>query len=215
MSRYMGGAASLRNGHELRYAKLAPVGSVRSICYIIDFKAYKPEAMSFQDACIYLQDRLVPIELSDAVAEQLAPSTGHFLRTVGLPNSEELGFHFTGKTTTVLSTGIVVLETVGPGRIVCLDLAQHEIIRWQDDANQGFINSSARQFMQCLYEFEHYLQHIQAKELFGTFYNPAGTIAERASYATYLQKKITAIDPAVFDKGYYWPAFIERIEHGL
>lgn len=69
--------------------------------------------------------------------------------------------------------------------------------------------------MQCIYEFEYYLQHVQAKELFGTFYDPTGTIGKRASYATYLQEKITAIDPAVFERGYYWPAFIEHIEHGL
>lgn len=170
--------------------------------------------MTIQDAQQYFQERLVRVELDATTSAQLKPSTAHFLRSVGLPLSTELGYSFTG-ITTLLPSGVVRFESAQAGRALCLDLLQDECIRWEDDAAGGFINTSAEQFLQCTYEFERYLLDIQGKEVFGAFYDPSGTFGKRADYANYLQKKFEEIDPFIFSRGYYWAAFIEEIEQGL
>jgi len=101
------------------------------------------------------------------------------------------------------------------GRNVCLDLRQGELIRWEDDPINGFINSSAEQFTQSVLAFEHYLTQVQAKGVFGSFYDNTGSRQNRAAYANALADKLRAIDPVVFERGYYWPAFVEEIENGL
>lgn len=168
---------------------------------------------------------LVLMQANPAVDSQLSVKTLAYLHTVGLPTSEELGFSFTGQMV-LLPTGVVRLveapgilfvdmEQAPEGRKVCLDLAQGELIRWEDDPQNGFINSSAEQFAQSVQAFEHYLAHVQAKEVFGPFYDNSGSAKNRAAYANALADKLRAIDPVVFEKGYYWPAFIEEIENGL
>lgn len=170
--------------------------------------------MSLQAAQQYLQKALVRMQPAGDVQEHLWPATYDFLCTVGLPTSIELGFDFTGRMR-LLPTGLVVFEQASPGRTPCLDITQQEFIRWEDDAAEGFINSSAEQFMQCVYAYESYLHTIQAPEKFGLFYDPSGDTTNRAEYAEYLQQRFEKIDPAVMHRGYYWPAFLERIEFGL
>lgn len=46
-------------------------------------------------------------------------------------------------------------------------------------------------------------------------YDNTGSTKNRMAYANALANQLRAIDPAIFDKGYYWPAFIEEIESGL
>gem|GEM_PF-5726294 len=170
--------------------------------------------MSLQAAQQYLQEALVRMQPAADVQARLRPATYKFLCTVGLPNSDELGFDYTGHMT-LLPTGLVVFEQASPGRTPCLDVAQQELIRWEDDAAEGFLNSSAEQFVQCVYTYELYLRTVQAPEKFGPFYDPSGDATNRADYAGYLQQRFEAIDPAVLHRGYYWPAFLERIEFGL
>lgn len=67
----------------------------------------------------------------------------------------------------------------------------------------------------CVQAFEHYSAQVQAKGVFGPFYNQTGSRQHRAAYANTLAHKLRAIDPAVFERGYYWPAFVEEIENGL
>ena len=170
--------------------------------------------MSLLAAQEYLWDVLVPMRPEPTVQARLQPATYDFLCAVGLPNSDELGFDFTGRMT-LLSTGLVIFEQASPGRTPCLDVAQQELICWKDDAAEGFINSSAQQFVQYVYAYESYLRTVQAPEKFGLFYDPSGNTNNRADYAGYLQQRFEAIDPAVLHRGYYWPAFLERIEFGL
>lgn len=168
---------------------------------------------------------LVVMQPNLIVDNNLSAKTLAYLHEVGLPISEELGFSFTGQMLLLPNRLVRLLEKplalfldaeqVPAGRKVCLDLLQGEIIRWEDDPENGFINSSAEQFAQSVQAFEHYLEHIQAKEVFGPFYDNTGSKKNRPSYANALADKIRAIDPAVFEKGYYWPAFIEEIENGL
>lgn len=170
--------------------------------------------MSMQAAQRYLQEALVRMHPTAEVRACLRPATYDFLCTVGLPNSDELGFDFTGRMT-LRPTGLVVFEQASPGRLPCLDVAQQELLRWEDDAAEGFINSSAEQFVECVYAYESYLRTVQAPEKFGPFYDSSGNTANRVDYADYLQQRFEAIDPAVLHRGYYWPAFLERIEFGL
>jgi len=160
-----------------------------------------------------------------SVDSQLSVKTLEYLRKVGLPISDELGFSFTGQMV-LLPSGVVHLvgapgilfvnmDKAPEGRKVCLDLLQGEIIRWEDDPEDGFINSSAAQFTQSVQAYEYYLKNVQAKEIFGPFYDNTGLKQNRLEYASALADKLRAIDPAVFEKGYYWPAFIEKIESGL
>lgn len=168
---------------------------------------------------------LVVMQSNPDVDSKLSARTLDYLHTVGLPTSQELGFSFTGQMILLPNKAVRFVETAGvlfvdmekapKGRKVCLDLLQSELIRWEDDSENGFINSSAEQFTQSVQAFEHYLEHIQAKEVFGPFYDNTGSIKNRAAYANALADKLRAIDPAVFEKGYYWPAFIEEIESGL
>ena len=168
---------------------------------------------------------LVVMQSNPSVDSKLSTKTLNYLHTVGLPISEELGFSFTGQVLLlpnqvvrfVEAPGILFVDMEKPpeGRKVCLDLSQGELIRWEDDPQNGFINSSAEQFTQSVQAFEYYLEHIQAKEVFGTFYDNTGATKNRAAYANALADKLRAIDPAVFEKGYYWPAFVEEIENGL
>jgi len=168
---------------------------------------------------------LVVMQPSSDIASKLSAKSLDYLYTIGLPTSEELGFSFTGQME-LLPAGVVrLVEAPGllfedmaqapAGRQVCLDLLQGELIRWEDDPTNGFINSSAEQFTQSVQAFEHYLAHVQAKEVFGPFYDNTGSRKNRAAYANALADKLRAIDPAVFERGYYWPAFVETIENGL
>jgi hypothetical protein len=157
---------------------------------------------------------LVLMQSNPDVDSSLTAKTLQYLHTGGLPISDELGFDFTGQMV-LLANGVVRLVSSQKGREVCLDLQQNEIIRWEDEVEQGFINSSAEQFTQSVQAFEHYLEHVQAKEIFGPFYDNSGSTENRAAYANALADKLRAIDPAVFERGYYWPAFIEEIENGL
>jgi hypothetical protein len=168
---------------------------------------------------------LVLMQSNPTIDSQLSVKTLEYLHTVGLPTSDELGFSFTGQMV-LLPNGVVRLveapgilfvdmEKVPEGRKVCLDLVQGELIRWEDDPKNGLINSSAEQFTQSVQAFEHYLKHVQAKEVFGPFYDNSGSTKNRAAYANALADKLWAIDPVVFERGYYWPAFIEKIENGL
>jgi hypothetical protein len=171
------------------------------------------------------QPPLVVMQANSAVDSRLSAKTLDYLHTVGLPTSEELGFAFTGQMV-LLPVGVVRLveaagilfvdmEKAPASREVCLDLLQGELIRWEDDPQNGFINSSAEQFTRSVQAFEHYLKHVQAKEVFGPFYDNTGSTKNRAAYATALADKLREIDPAIFERGYYWPAFIETIENGL
>ena len=138
--------------------------------------------------------------------------------------SEELGFVFTGQMLLLPSDVVYFAESPGilfvdmdqapEGRRLCLDLLQGELLRWEDDP-ESFVNSSAEQFTQSVQAFEYYLKHVQAKEIFGPFYDNTGSKKNRVDYANVLANKLRAIDPAVFERGYYWPAFIEEIESGL
>lgn len=168
---------------------------------------------------------LVLMQPNPNVDSKLSANVLEYLHTVGLPISEELGFSFTGQML-LLPTGVVHLvkaagilfvgmEKAPEARKVCLDLLQNEIIRWEDDPKNGFINTSAEQFTQSVQAYEYYLEHVQAKEVFGPFYDNTGSTQNRAAYANALADKLRAIDPAVFERGYYWPAFIEEIENGL
>ncbi len=157
---------------------------------------------------------LVLMQSNPDVDSRLTAKTLQYLHTVGLPISDELGFDFTGQMV-LLADGVVRLVSSQKGREVCLDLEQNEIIRWEDEVEQGFINSSAEQFAQSVQAFEHYLEHIQGKQVFGPFYDNSDSTKNRAAYANALADKLRAIDPAVFERGYYWPAFIEEIENGL
>jgi hypothetical protein len=168
---------------------------------------------------------LVVMQPSSDIASKLSAKSLDYLYTIGLPTSEKLGFSFTGQME-LLPAGVVrLVEAPGllfedmaqapAGRQVCLDLLQGELIRWEDDPTNGFINSSAEQFTQSVQAFEHYLAHVQAKEVFGPFYDNTGSRKNRAAYANALADKLRAIDPAVFERGYYWPAFVETIENGL
>lgn len=170
--------------------------------------------MSLQAAQQYLQETLVRMQPDQEVQKHLRPATYDFLCTVGLPTSDELGFDFTGRMT-LQPAGLIIFEQAIPGRMPCLDVAQQEIIRWVDDEDEGFINSSAEQFVQCVHVYESYLRTVQAPELFGLFYDPTGNTANRVAYAGYLQERFEKIDPAVLHRGYYWPAFLEQIECGL
>jgi hypothetical protein len=162
---------------------------------------------------------------NSAIASKLSVKTLDYLRTIGLPISEELGFCFTGQMVLLPNEVVYFVEAARilfgdreqapEGRKVCLDVRQGELIRWEDDPLNGFINSSAEQFTQSVQAFEHYLEHIQAKGVFGPFYDNTGSIKNRAAYANALAGKLRAIDPAVFERGYYWPAFVEEIENGL
>jgi len=171
------------------------------------------------------QAPLVVMQPNLLVDSRLSAKTLEYLHTIGLPISEELGFSFTGQMV-LLPNGVVhLVETAGvlfvdmekapEGRKVCLDLLQSELIRWEDDPKNGFINSSVEQFTQSVQAFEYYLKQIQAKEVFGPFYDNTGSTKNRAAYANALADKLRVIDPAIFEKGYYWPAFIEEIENGL
>ena len=162
----------------------------------------------------FSQGNLVPMQPNSAVDGKLTDKTRYFLREFGLRNSEELGFNFTGKTF-LFPNQVVVFEDVIKGRNICLDIRQGEIIRWEDEEILGFINSSAEQFVRCVEEFENYLYTIQAKEVFGPFYSNNDVRSERTPYVNYLTSKLRKIDPIIFDKGYYWPAFIEDIELGI
>jgi hypothetical protein len=157
---------------------------------------------------------LVLMQSNADVDSRLTPQTLEYLHTVGLPTSDELGFDFTGQMA-LLPSGVIRLLSKEKGREVCLDLEQNELIRWEDEAEEGFINSSAAQFTQSVQAYEHYLKHVQAKEIFGPFYDNTGSTKNRAAYANALADKLRAIDPTVFERGYYWPAFIEKIENGL
>lgn len=168
---------------------------------------------------------LVVMQPNPAITSKLSAKALDYLHTSGLPISEELGFSFTGQMV-LLPNGVVrFVEAAGipfvdreqmpEGRQVCLDLLQGELIRWEDDPANGFINSSAEQFTQSVQAFEYYLAHIQAKEVYGPFYDNTGSIKNRAAYAKALADKLRAIDPAVFERGYYWPAFVEGIESGM
>jgi hypothetical protein len=157
---------------------------------------------------------LVLMQSNADVDSRLTPQTLEYLHTVGLPTSDELGFDFTGQMA-LLPSGVIRLLSKEKGREVCLDLEQNELIRWEDESEEGFINSSAAQFTQSVQAYEHYLKHVQAKEIFGPFYDNTGSTKNRAAYANALADKLRAIDPTVFERGYYWPAFIEKIENGL
>jgi len=180
--------------------------------------------MTLLTATLQPQVPLVLMQPNPAVDSQLSVKTLEYLHTVGFPISDELGFSFTGQMV-LLPSGVVYfvgapgilfvdMEKAPEGRKVCLDLLQGEIIRWEDDPKNGFINSSAEQFTQSVQAFEYYLEHVQAKGIFGPFYDNTGS-KNRIEYANALANKLRAIDPAVFERGYYWPAFIEKIENGL
>jgi hypothetical protein len=168
---------------------------------------------------------LVVMQPSSAIASKLSAKSLDYLYTIGLPTSEELGFSFTGQMVLLPNEVVRLVEAPGllfgdmaqapAGRHVCLDLRQGELIRWEDDPTNGFINSSAEQFTQSVQAFEHYLEQVQAKEVFGPFYDKTGSRQNRAAYANALADKLRAIDPAVFERGHYWPAFVEEIENGL
>ena len=161
-----------------------------------------------------VQKLLTRMQPTPDVDSKLTSKTLDYLRTVGLPNSEELGFAFTGQML-LLPNGLVrFVDKVVGGQDLCLDLQQNELVRWENDP-KSFVNSSVEQFTQSVQAFEHYLEHIQAKGVFGPFYDNTGSTQNRAAYANALADKLRAIDPAVFERGYYWPAFIEEIENGL
>ena len=169
--------------------------------------------MSLSTAQAYFQNRLQVKQPNLLVDPFLSTATRTFLQTVGLPNSEELGFAFDGQLD-LMPNGLVRLDFEPLGKILCLDLQRGESVRWADE-DDSFLNTSVQQFVECVYEFEYYLQEIQGKEVFGKFYDPTGAIDKRILYANYLTEKIQSVDAAVFTKGYYWPAFIEEIENGL
>jgi hypothetical protein len=160
------------------------------------------------------QELLTRMQPNPEVDSRLTAKTLDYLRTVGLPNSDELGFTFTGQML-LLPNGLVrFVDKVAGGQDLCLDLQQNELVRWENDP-KSFVNSSAEQFTQSVQAFEHYLEHVQSKGVFGPFYDNSGSTKNRAAYANALADKLRAIDPAIFERGYYWPAFIEEIENGL
>jgi hypothetical protein len=161
-----------------------------------------------------VQKSLTRMQPNPDVDSKLTSKTLDYLRTVGLPDSDELGFAFTGQML-LLPNGLVrFVDKVAGGQDLCLDLQQNELVRWENDP-ESFVNSSAEQFTQSVQAFEYYLEHVQAKGVFGPFYDNTGSTKNRAAYANALADKLRAIDPVVFERGYYWPAFIEEIENGL
>ncbi|RZK29740.1 MAG: hypothetical protein EOO61_20240 [Hymenobacter sp.] len=181
--------------------------------------------MTMLDSAPQSQLPLVVMQPNSAIDSKLSAKTLDYLHTIGLPTSEELGFSFTGQMALppdgvvhfveAARVFFVDMEQAPEGRKVCLDLLQGELIRWEDDPTNGFINSSAEQFTHSVQAFEYYLEQVQAKGVFGPFYDNTGSTKNRAAYANALADKLRAIDPTVFERGYYWPAFIEEIENGL
>lgn len=123
---------------------------------------------------------LVVMQPNPAVDSKLTAKTLAYLHTTGLPTSDELGFSFTGQML-LLPNGLVRLvetprilsahaEQVYSGLDVCLNLQQNESLRWENEP-ESFINSSVEQFTQSVQAFEYYLGHVQAKEIFGPFYD--------------------------------------------
>jgi hypothetical protein len=161
-----------------------------------------------------VQQSLIQMQPNPEVASKLTARTLEYLRTAGLPASKELGFAFTGEMLLVPTELVRFVDKVVGGLDLCLDLQQNELLRWEGEP-ESFVNSSVEQFTQCVQAFEYYLEHIQAKEIFGPYYDNTGSKKNRPSYASALADRLRAIDPTVFERGYYWPAFIEEIENGL
>ena len=160
----------------------------------------------------YFKERLQVKSANPLIDDLLSKETCAFLQTVGLPNSDELAFDF-DNSLSLLPNNLVQLES-GEGKPLCLDLKHNEAVCWSEDPSD-FVNTSVQQFVDCVYEFEQYYANIASKEVFGNFYDENEGNKNRLNYAMYLEEKFKLIDPAVFVKGYYWPAFIESIAHGL
>lgn len=168
--------------------------------------------MTISDLKQHFQDRLKVKKTNPEVDVRLSMETRTFLQTVGLPNDDELGFFF-DENMALLPNDLVQLE-FGDGKSLCLDLNAGEAVCWSASP-ADFINSSVQQFVECLYESQQFDANILAKEVFGEYYGKTDGKPNWVAYATYLEAKIRTIDTAVFEKGYYWPAFIERMEHGI
>ena len=160
----------------------------------------------------YFQSRLKVKTANLTIDKLLSLETRTFLQTVGLPDDEELGFAF-DENLILLPNGLIKLEPDNE-RALCLDLYQNEAVCWSNAADD-FINSSVQQFVICVYELEHCYTEMIAKKTFGDYYGKTNGKPNWLAYASYLDSRIRAVDPAVFEKGYYWPAFIERIEQGI
>lgn len=159
----------------------------------------------------YYRDRLKTKMPNPFVDSLLSDSTRLFLQTVGLPNDEELGFVFDEKMD-LLPDSLVRLEFIRD-KPLCINLRKGEEVCC-GTAPEDFINTSVQQFVACVYEFEVYYSVIAAKQVFGRFHGETNGKPNRLAYAAYLTNKVKSIDPAVFEKGYYWPAFLERMEDG-
>lgn len=169
--------------------------------------------MSNADIKAYFQDRLVTKQADALVDPLLSASTLSFLHTVGLPNDEDLNFVFDTHMS-MLPNGLIRLHGSGAVRPVYLNPQQEDAL-FSGSEEEDFINSGVSEFARCLYELEQYYTTIARKEVFGKPYDEKMGKQNRRKYAAYLEDKIKAVDPKVFEKGYYWPAFIEDIEHGL
>lgn len=162
---------------------------------------------------LYFQSRLVIKQPNELVDPLLLPTTLSFLHTVGLPNDEEeLNFVFDAQMS-LLPNGLVRLHGPGIARPVYLSPQQGDAL-FSSGETEDFINSGVREFAQCLYELEYYYTNIAGKEVFGNLHDNIYGSQNRRKYAAYLEEKISAVDPAVFKRGYYWPSFIEQIADG-
>ena len=160
---------------------------------------------------LHYKDRLKIKKPNPVVDGLLSVETRTFLQTVGLPEDEELGLFF-DENMSLLTDDLVRLEFFRT-KPLCLNLRQGEGV-YSGTASEDFVNSSIQQFVACVYEFEVYYSTIAAKQVFGQFYGETNGKPNRLAYAAYLTDKVKAIDPAVFKKGYYWPAFLEQMEYG-
>lgn len=170
--------------------------------------------MSLSAAKNYFQDRLKTKAPNAEVDHLLSAKTLAMLRTVGLPDDVDGDFIF-DQHMTLLENQLVQVGLWGRSTALCLDLTDGEALIYSGgaDVGTGFLNSGVEEFTLCLYEFENYLTNIQSTPAFGSIH---GSDAEnsRAKGAAYLQERFMAIDPAVFERGYYWPSFIEQIGVG-
>lgn len=140
----------------------------------------------------------------------LNPESFYILKEIGLPKKTEF-FDFPLDDKIERKDNIVIINRLVAETQIILNLNKNEEVSFGIEGEEsGFINSSLKSFIFCIYEYEKFIKEIIEPNEFGNFY------PNRMKYANYIIERLCKIDYAVTDysKGYFWGSIFEKIELG-